>query len=35
MQDHRIDQAAEDVRVIRDMMEKAGSSLHESGSFFL
>lgn len=35
MQDYRIDQAAEDVRVIRDMMEKAGSSLHESGSFFL
>ena len=31
----QIDQAAEDVRVIRDMMEKAGSSLRESSSFFL
>jgi len=34
-QDQKMDQAAEDVRVIRDMMEKAGSSLHESSSFFL
>lgn len=34
-QDRVMDQAAEDVRIIRDMMEKAERSLRESSSFFL